>query len=95
MIKGFKSKVLKRYWTKADQSLIRPDQVTRVGLILTVLDNATKLDDVASIVSFAFHPLKGDQKGRYAVKVNANWRITFGWDQNGPDAIDLDLEDYH
>ena len=63
MIKGFKSKVLKRYWTKADQSLIRPDQVIRVGLILTVLDNATKLDDVASIVSFAFHPLKGDQKG--------------------------------
>ena len=95
MIKGFKSKALKRYWTKADPSLIRPDQVQRVGLILSVLDTATKLDDVAAIVSFAFHPLKGDQKGRYAVKVNANWRITFGWDQEGTDAIELDLEDYH
>ncbi len=40
-----------------------------------------------------FHPLKGSEKGRYAVDASGNWRITFGWD--GEDAIDVDLEDYH
>jgi proteic killer suppression protein len=40
-----------------------------------------------------FHALTGDQKGRYAVTVSRNWRLTFAWDGDG--AVDLDLEDYH
>jgi proteic killer suppression protein len=40
-----------------------------------------------------FHALKGRDKGRYAVNVSGNWRITFAWDGN--DAVDVDLEDYH
>lgn len=40
-----------------------------------------------------FHPLKGADRGRYALDVSGNWRITFGWDQT--DATDVDLEDYH
>jgi len=42
---------------------------------------------------FGFHALTGNLKGRYAVTVSRNWRITFGWDKG--DAIDIDLEDYH
>ena len=30
---------------------------------------------------------------RYALAVNKNWRITFGWHEDA--AIDVDLEDYH
>jgi toxin HigB-1 len=37
--------------------------------------------------------LKGEDKGRYAVWVSGNHRITFAWD--GEDAIEVDLEDYH
>jgi proteic killer suppression protein len=40
-----------------------------------------------------FHPLRGGDKGRYALDASGNWRITFGWD--GEDAVDVDLEDYH
>jgi len=40
-----------------------------------------------------FHALKGQEKGRFSVRVTGNFRMTFGWD--GEDAIDLDLEDYH
>jgi proteic killer suppression protein len=39
------------------------------------------------------HPLRGDRKGTWAVKVSGNWRITFKI-QNG-DAIDVNYEDYH
>ena len=36
-----------------------------------------------------FHALSGNLKGRFAVSVSPNWRITFAWD--GEDAIDVDL----
>jgi proteic killer suppression protein len=40
-----------------------------------------------------FHALTGNMRGRYAVTVRADWRITFTSD--GSDAIDVDYEDYH
>lgn len=40
-----------------------------------------------------FHPLKGRDRGRYAVDASGNRRVTFAWD--GEDAVDVDLEDYH
>jgi proteic killer suppression protein len=38
--------------------------------------------------SLNFHPLKGSMKGRFAVTVHANWRITFGWDDGDAIAVD-------
>jgi proteic killer suppression protein len=49
--------------------------------------------DVQNIPGLRFHPLRGRDKGRYAVDASGNWRITFGWDNE--DAVDVDLEDYH
>ena len=40
-----------------------------------------------------FHRLKGDRAGRYAVRLTANFRVTFGWEDDG--AADVDMEDYH
>ena len=31
--------------------------------------------------------------GRYAVRLSANYRVTFGWDEDS--AVDVDIEDYH
>jgi len=45
------------------------------------------------MIGAGFHALRGDFKGRYAMAVSRNWRLTFGWD--GEDAIEVDLEDYH
>ena len=39
-----------------------------------------------------FHALRGKPQ-RFALAVNKNWRITFGWDEDA--AIAVDLEDYH
>ncbi len=46
-----------------------------------------------SLPGWRFHPLKGKMKGRFAVDVSGNWRLTFGWADG--DAVDVDLEDYH
>jgi toxin HigB-1 len=64
----------------------------RIARILLQLDEAERPEDM-NVPGYRFHALKGDQKGRYAVDVSGNWRITFGWD--GENAIDVELEDYH
>lgn len=94
MIKSFKSKALERFWAKNDRSGIRADHIEKVAQRLTVLDAAKSPEDM-NIPGYAFHSLSGRMAGRYAVKVNKNWRITFSWDKSGPAAIDIDYEDYH
>ena len=91
MIRSFRSKSLKRLWTKGDASAIRPDWLNKVTALLTALDRAGRpkeLEDVGG-----FHALKGNQAGRFAITVSRNWRLTFGWEDE--DAVDVDLEDYH
>jgi proteic killer suppression protein len=39
------------------------------------------------------HPLKGDPRGTWAVKVSGNWRITFAFVEKDADGVDY--EDYH
>lgn len=41
----------------------------------------------------AFHPLKGNLKGYFAVTVRSNWRIIFKFE--GEDAILVNYLDYH
>lgn len=92
VIANFRSRTLKRYWTKGDDSAIRPDWRRKVRLILSRLDVATAPQEM-NAPGFGFHALTGDQTGRYAVWVSRNWRLTFGWE--GENAIEVDLEDYH
>jgi proteic killer suppression protein len=92
MIRGFRSKALKRYWTKGDDSGIRSDWRRKVRLVLSRLDVARQPTELDA-PGFGFHALAGDQAGRFAVWISRNWRLTFSWE--GEDATEVDLEDYH
>jgi proteic killer suppression protein len=92
MIESFRSRDLRRYWTKGDVAEVRADWRSKVRLILSRLDVASVPHEM-DIPGLGFHALKGDQAGRYAVWVSRNWRITFGW--QGNNAVDVDMEDYH
>lgn len=92
MIKSFRSRALKRFWTKSDASGLRHDWVRQIERQLTLLDSATKPEDM-DVVTFGFHRLTADQAGRFAITVSRNWRLTFAFD--GRDAVEVDLEDYH
>ncbi len=92
MIRSFRSKALKRYVEKGDASKLSVQNIARMDRILARLDAAAGADDM-DLPGWRFHRLKGKSAGRFAVDASANWRITFGWDDN--DAIDVDLEDYH
>ena len=60
--------------------------------MLDRLDVAIRPQDM-SIPGWRLHPLQGDWKGRWAVEVSGNLRLTFAFD--GEDAVEVDLEDYH
>ena len=78
-------------FSHSDLRAIPAQHAPRLERVLDRLDSATRPEDMR-LPGYAFHPLKGG-KGRFAVKVSGNWRITFAFD--GPDACDVDLEDYH
>jgi proteic killer suppression protein len=92
MIGSFKHKGLRSLFEQDDGRRVRADQVDRLRLILSALDQASEVQDMNQ-PAFRLHPLKGDRKGVWAVTVRANWRVTFRFD--GGDAHDVDLEDYH
>ena len=92
LIKSFRSRALKRFWTKSDASGLRPDWAAKIERQLTLLDQATRPQDMV-VVTFGFHALSGDQAGRFAITVSRNWRLTFAFE--GQDAVEVDLKDYH
>jgi len=92
MIQKFKHKGLKQLFESGNSSGVKPHHVTRLRKILALLETAESLDDM-NLPGLSLHQLKGDRKGAWAVKVSANWRITFKM-QKG-DAFDVNYEDYH
>ena len=92
MIKSFKHKDLERLFTKSSASGVQADYAPRITLILDAIDAAEQVNEL-DLPGFRLHRLKGDKRNLWSVRVSANWRITFEF-ENG-DAHILDLEDYH
>lgn len=92
MIASFRSRALRRFWESSDARRLPADFLRRISMILDRLD-AARTPQQMNAPGLRFHSLSGNMRGRYAVKVSANWRITFAW--SGEDAVDVDLEDYH
>ena len=90
MIRGFKG--LARFFGNGSKSGIQTNHAERLRLILALLSAATAPGDMG-LPGLGLHPLKGDRKGTWAVKVSGNWRVTFTF--VGKDADQVDYEDYH
>jgi len=92
MIRSIKHRGLKRLYEPGDRSGIRPDLVDTVEDILARLDEAGT-PQAMNLPGYRLHPLKGGLKGFWSVTVRANWRIIFRFE--GPDALHVELIDYH
>ncbi len=92
MIQNFKHKGLERYFLKGTKSGIQASHIDRLRLILGRLQASTSPKDM-NLPGLHLHQLKGKNRGRWSVRVSGNWRVTFKFD--GPDAINVDYEDYH
>jgi len=92
MIKSFAHKGLKRFFLTGNKAGIQPKHAERLRLILAQLNQSRVIEDM-QIPSLALHELKGERRCTWAVTVQANWRITFRF-ENG-DAEIVNYEDYH
>jgi proteic killer suppression protein len=91
MIRSFRSKDLERFAASGNPKGLNVQKPEKIARLLRALAAAAK-PSAMDLPGLWFHGLKGRDKGRYAVWVSENWRLTFGWD--GIDAVDVDLEDY-
>ncbi len=94
MIARFRHKGLRRFFGRGDMRGIDPRHAQKLRRVLSVLQQADGLDDLRPFVFLRLHPLKGEQRGRWAVDVSGNWRVTFSVNADG-EFEELDYEDYH
>ena len=92
MIKSFKHKGLEKFFLTGSTKGIQSIHCAKIKRILTTLN---VMCDLSPLEVYKLHPLKGDMKGLWAVTVQANWRITFEYDEKTSDVFVVDYQDYH
>ena len=92
MIRGFRSRALKRFHERGEDRRINAEHRDIVRDILARLDASSGPEDM-NLPGFRLHPLKGDHAGYWAVTVRANWRVIFRFEDSH--ATDVDYLDFH
>lgn len=92
MIKSFAHKGLQRFFSTGWTGGIQSIHADRLRLLLALLDQAVRVADMDA-PGLRLHPLKGKLKGHWSVTVQANWRLTFRFEDG--DAYVVDYQDYH
>lgn len=92
MLTRFRHSGLARLFRDGDGRRVSPALVQKLERVLFLLDAAASSNDMA-LPGLDLHPLKGDRAGYWAVKVSANWRVVFRFEDG--DVVDVDLVDYH
>lgn len=92
MIVTWRHKGLKRFYETSSRSGIQPAHASRLRMQLAAMETAHSVDDM-DIPGFRLHPLKGNDRGRWSIWVNGNWRLTFEFKDGNVHV--LDYEDYH
>ena len=69
-----------------------PALAPKLERVLSLLQAAGSPGDIA-LPGLDLHPLRGELAGYWAVKVSANWRVIFRFEDGN--VVDVDLVDYH
>ena len=92
MIKSFRHRGIEKFFTTGSKAGIQPSHAAKLSLQLFQLNRARTANDM-NAPGWELHPLRGDLKNHWAVKVNGNWRLTFAFE--GENVILVDYRDYH
>ena len=97
MIKSFKHKGLEKFFLTGSTKGIQAIHTKKIKSILTILNTLSKEYGLKPLEQpfYKLHPLHGDLKRQWAVTVQANWRITFEFDDKTSDVYIVDYKDYH
>ena len=92
MIKSFKHKGLEKFYESGSTKGIQANHAKKLRLQLAALDTAQSVEDM-DIPGYRLHQLTSDRKGTWTITVNANWRLTFEFEEGN--VYILSYEDYH
>jgi proteic killer suppression protein len=92
MIESFQHKGLKQFYERGERRGLNPNMIPKIEEILSILSAAESVEE-ANIPGYRLHPLTGELKGFWSVRVTGNWRIVFRFEDGN--ALDIDLVDYH
>jgi toxin HigB-1 len=92
MIQSFRHRGLQRLYERGDRSRINATLVDKVETALGLLDVA-ETPEAVNLPGYRLHPLRGDLRGFWSIRVSGNWRLIFRFDDR--DVCDVDLVDYH
>ncbi len=92
-IRSFRHRGLKRLYEEDSPRGVPASFAPKLKDMLSAIDTAAAIEDVALFPGWRLHRLKGDLAGHWSLTVSGNWRLVFRFEDG--DAMDLDLVDYH
>lgn len=92
MIESFRHKGLQQFYEEGNGSKLPAQYLRKINRIFDQLEAVTTVSDIQQMGS-GIHKLTGDMAEFWSIKVSANYRITFRFD-NG-EIHDIDYIDYH
>ncbi len=93
MNKDYKCKETKKIASGRFSKKLPQDIQRRAKMRLDRVDAAVVLDDLRVPPSHALEALSGDRAGQYSIRINAQWRICFNWEEGH--ASRVEIVDYH
>ncbi len=92
-IRTFRDKEAKKVFEGSFSSKMPVEIQRKVRMRLLQLDASHSLDDMRLPPSNRLEALRGDRKGCFSVRVNAQYRVCFAWRDGN--AYDVEVVDYH
>ena len=92
MIESIQHKGLRFLFEQNNSSKLTPHLVERIREILSLLDTAETIEQL-NIPGYRLHKLSGELKEFYSMRVNANYRIIFRFNEGN--IYEVNFVDYH
>lgn len=93
MIRGFRDKATALVFAGGVPRGMARDLAAAARRKLAALDAAERLEDLRIPPGNRLEPLRGDRAGQHSIRINAQWRIVFVWQDDGAHAVQI--VDYH
>jgi proteic killer suppression protein len=92
VVKSFRHAGIEKFFKTGSKAGIQPAHAAKLSIQLYALDGAKSPTDL-NAPGWRLHALKGNLEGRWSIRVNGNWRLTFTFE--GEDAVLVDYQDYY
>jgi proteic killer suppression protein len=91
----FRHKGLEELYENDNAKGVPSAMADKLRKLLFALETAASLEQMNRFPGWRLHPLKGGQRGFWALNVTGNWRLVFRYDEEMNSGSDIDLVDYH